>query len=107
VALITELGRNYDAYHNDLADRLASTLAATDGRPEPSAFRTLREYLDAWGRLQAILRAEHLLRVAQAVTAGKRPLTGSDALPLVDGQDHLLSIGDAQEQARSGEIVRP
>lgn len=94
VALVTELGRNYDAYHEQLASD-----AAKIGRPQPENYKTLREYLEAWGTVQAIVLAENLLRIAVTVVSGGeiKPL---DQRPLlVSSDDRLLSLEEAEKIA--------
>jgi len=92
VALVSELGRNYDDYHGALASRLAEI-----GRPEPAKFKTLQEYLEAWSEVQHIVKAEHLLRVARIVSSGGRPPQPTDSPPLVGESDRLLHLDEALE----------
>jgi len=101
-SLITELGRNYDAYHGELAESLAEV-----GRPEPAQYKTLDAYREAWSTVQHIVMAEHLLRVARIVSAGDRPPQIADRPPLLDDKDRLLHFDDALKLQKSGAPASP
>jgi len=102
-ALVSELGRNYDAYHEELAETAASL-----GRPQPENYTTLQEYLEAWARIQAVVRAENLLRVARIVASGGRPPQPADSPPLVSADERLLHLDEALElQVHGGTETSP
>lgn len=96
IALIGELGRNYDAYHEELAARVAKR-----GRPAPEQFQQLQDYLAAWSEVQMAVEAENLLRIAVALVNKQEVPQPADAPPLVSADDELLHIDAARELAKA------
>lgn len=85
-ALVVELGDHYEFYHAFLAQKLTSR---TQPGP-PNTPSELDGYLRAWSAIQAILRAEGVLRFARRVREGS-PSDATLALPFVDSQQRLVS----------------
>jgi len=96
VALVSELGRNYDTYHEELSRRLVAL-----GRPRPEDYKTIQPYLEAWAKVQAVVRAEDLLRLARDVAAGRGPLQPSERPPLVDQDDRLMHVEVAEKLSKA------
>ena len=88
-SLIRELGDNYGTYHAFLAARLR----AIGGRPRPDDFPSFAEYTQAWAEVQAIVRAEAILRISYSFRRSGRSLdAGFDRkVALVDDEDRLIS----------------
>lgn len=102
IELIRELGDNYDAYHDALADEVERV----GGRPEPAAHG---DDYDAFGRdaryVSELLSAEVVLRRARKLrkTGSKAGLDVPEA-PLVDEAHRLVGVGasDAKRHSRRG-----
>jgi hypothetical protein len=92
LALIVELGDNYDVYHEHLRGELARALAG--GRPDPANFDQSEDYFAACGRLEDLVKAEAFIRVCcdhrRKGHALDAPPNGR--VPLLDGDDRLIRM---------------
>jgi hypothetical protein len=88
VALIRELGDNYDTYH----DHIVEALRALGGRPQRERFDSDHAYLSAFASAQRLVRFEALLRSCRRVSRDRLPMSLTDAggVPLLDEHDELL-----------------
>lgn len=102
LALLRELGDNYDTYHDALADEVERV----GGRPDPAPYG---DDYEAFGRaaryVSELLSAEVILRRARKLrtTKSTKGLEVPEA-PLVDERHRLIGLGDsdANRQLRSG-----
>ena len=102
IELIRELGDNYDAYH----DALAEEIERVGGRPDPAGYG---EDYAAFGRdaryVSELLSAEVILRRARRLrtTGSKKGIEVPEA-PLVDEMHRLVGVGssDAKRHGRRG-----
>ena len=87
--LIRELGDNYDRYHVILETKLAEL----GGRPQREKFARIADFLEAWDRAEAIVKAEELLRRCKRFRESGRSLDAPTDFgrPLVDREDRLVS----------------
>ena len=99
IELIRELGDNYDAYH----DALAEEAERLGGRPDPADYG---EDYESFGRAaryaSELLSAEVILRRARKLrtTASKRDLEVPGG-PLVDELHRLVGVGSGDDKRRS------
>ena len=87
--LVTELGDNYGRYHAHLRSALAKR-----SRPVREDFASVDDFLDEWAEVQAIVRAEAILRKCAAHRRKGRSLDAPADIsrPFVDGNDELVSL---------------
>jgi hypothetical protein len=98
-AVLAELGDDYDAYH----DQVAEAMERCGGRPDPRDFRDDFEgYAAAVDHFVDLVRAEQFMRIAHAwrkegMQLGK---TRSGGVPLVDERHRLVHrSGDGSKRA--------
>jgi hypothetical protein len=91
VALATELGANYERYHEFLQAEVAKLPRL---RPDRRAYRDVAGFLQANEWSEEIVKAEVLLRKCRAFRrAGTRlAIQDESGLPVVDGNDNLVSL---------------
>jgi hypothetical protein len=89
-SLIRELGENYGRYHEFLALRLDRL----GPRPDPASFATFDEFASAWGRLEAVVQAEVVLRRCRAFRLSGASLDAAvdPRVPLMRDDDSLASL---------------
>jgi len=90
VALLRELGDNYETYHLYLAAELAK-------RQEPASLvqpSQMEQYLGEWSEIQALLEAESTFRFCRRyrLTGRTAPDDAERMIPLVDRSRQLVSV---------------
>jgi hypothetical protein len=91
LALIAELGDNYDAYHGELK----LLFRALGPRPEPSAFEgRFEDYQAANQAENELLEAERVLRLCTLLRQKSKKLESVFEVPTVDGTGQLYDFRD-------------